>query len=112
MRKCGYCGKPGHNRRTCPKLKADKEAELAAEEVVVTKKPKKKRKQRCRACGEEDDHTAKNCPYKPIPADVVIGPRRMECGCFSWWLRNGECERCSGAIFRKHFEDDEEKEAA
>ena len=112
MRKCGYCGKPGHNRRTCPKLKADKEAELAAEEVVVTKKPKKKRKQRCRACGEEDDHTAKNCPYKPIPADVVIGPRRMECGCFSWWQRNGECERCSGAIFRKQFDDDEEKEAA
>ena len=112
MRKCGYCGKPGHNRRTCPKLKADKEAELAAEEVVVVEKPKKKRKQRCRACGEEDDHTAKNCPYKPVPVDQDIGPKRMECGCWSWWHRNGECELCTKAIYFKQFDDDEEKQAA
>ena len=112
MRKCGYCGKQGHNRRTCPKLKADKEAELEAEEVVVTKKPKKKRKQRCRSCGEEDDHTAKDCPYKPLPADADIGPKRMECGHFSWWHRNGECELCTKAIFYRQFDDDEEKQAA
>ena len=43
MRKCGYCGEPGHNRRTCPKLKADQEAEL--EEEVVVQKPKKKKKE-------------------------------------------------------------------
>jgi hypothetical protein len=111
MRKCGYCGEPGHNRRTCPKLKAEKEAELEAEEVVVTKKPKKKRKQRCRSCGEEDDHTAKDCPYKPLPADADIGPKKMECGHFSWWHRNGECELCTKAIFHRQF-DNEEKEAA
>ena len=111
MRKCGYCGKPGHNRRTCPKLKADKEAELAAEEVVVVEKPKKKRKQRCRACGEEDDHTAKNCPYKPIPADADIGPKRMDCGHWSWWKQDGECTVCTKAIFFRDF-DEEEKEAA
>ena len=112
MRKCGYCGKTGHNRRTCPKLKADKEAELAAEEVVVVEKPKKKRKQRCRACGEEDDHTAKNCPYKPVPADQDIGPKRLECGHWSWWHSNGECQLCTKAIYFKQFDDDEEKEAA
>jgi hypothetical protein len=111
MRKCGYCGKPGHNRRTCPKLKADKEAELAAEEVVVTKKPKKKRVRRCTLCGEED-HTAKNCPYKPLPADADIGPKRMECGHWSWWHRNGECELCTKAIYFKQFDDEEEKQAA
>lgn len=110
MRKCGYCGKTGHNRRTCPKLKADKEAELEAEVVVEAPKPKKK-VQRCRACGEKDDHTAKNCPYKPIPPGIQIGPTRLECGCFSWWLRDGECERCSKSIYLKQF-DDEEQEAA
>ena len=111
MRKCGYCGKTGHNRRTCPKLKADKEAELAAEEVVVTKKPKKKRVRRCTLCGEED-HTAKNCAYKPLPADADIGPKKMECGHWSWWHRNGECELCTKAIYFKQFDDDEEKQAA
>ena len=111
MRKCGYCGKTGHNRRTCPKLKADKEAELAAEEVVVTKKPKKKRVRRCTLCGEED-HTAKNCPYKPLPADADIGPKKMECGHWSWRHRNGECELCTKAIYFKQFDDDEEKQAA
>ena len=48
---------------------------------MKSQKPKKK-VQRCRACGEKDDHTAKNCPYKPIPADVQIGPTKLECGCF------------------------------
>ena len=110
MRKCGYCGKTGHNRRTCPKLKADKKAELEAEVVVEKPKPKNK-VQRCRACGEKDDHTAKNCPYKPLPAGTDVGPRRMECGCWSWWLRDGECDLCSRAIFLRHL-DDEEKEAA
>ena len=109
-RACGNCGEVGHNRRTCPQLVVIEEVEEEEEVVVEAPKPKKK-VQRCRACGEKDDHTAKHCPYKPIPADVQIGPTKLECGCFSWWLRNGECERCSGAIFRKHFED-EEQEAA
>ena len=101
MRKCGYCGEPGHNRRTCPKLKADKEAEL--EEEVVVQKPKKKKKvSKCRDCGEEG-HTAKNCPYKPLPEGADIGPKLMECGHFSWWLKDGECELCSGAIYRRHL---------
>jgi hypothetical protein len=110
MRKCGYCGKTGHNRRTCPKLKADKKAELEAEVVVEAPKPKKKA-QRCRACGEKDDHTAKNCPYKPLPEGTDIGPKMMECGCWSWWARDGECQRCSKTIFLEQF-DDEEQEAA
>ena len=103
MRKCGYCGEPGHNRRTCPKLKADKEAEL--EEEVVVEKPKKKKKVlKCTDCGEEEDHTAKDCPYKPLPEGADIGPKLMECGHFSWWLKDGECELCSRAIFRRTFE--------
>lgn len=112
MRKCGSCGQPGHNRRTCPELEIIEEVEQEEEEeVVVVEEPKKKRKQRCRSCGEEDDHTAKNCPYKPIPADADIGPKKMDCGHFTWWHRNGECELCTKAIFFRDF-DDEEKEAA
>ena len=110
MRKCGYCGEPGHNRRTCPKLKADKEAEL--EEEVVVQKPKKKKKvSKCRECGEEG-HTAKNCPYKPLPEGADIGPKMMECGHWSWWRKDGECELCTKVHFYKQFEDDEEQEAA
>ena len=111
MRKCGNCGEPGHNRRTCPELEVIEEVEQEEEEVVVVEKPKKKRKQRCRSCGEEDDHTAKNCPYKPLPEGADIGPKKMECGHFSWWHRNEECELCTKAIFHRHLED-EEKEAA
>ena len=111
MRRCGNCGEPGHNRRTCTQLETIKEVEQEEEEVVIEQPKPKKRVQRCRACGEKDDHTAKHCPYKPIPAGVQIGPTKLECGCFSWWMRNGECERCSGAIFRKHL-DDEHQEAA
>ena len=112
MRKCGNCGEPGHNRRTCTQLEVIEEVEQEEEEVVVVEKPKKKRKQRCRSCGEEDDHTAKNCPYKPLPADADIGPKMMECGCWSWWQSDGECQLCTKAIYFKQFDDDEEKEAA
>jgi len=112
MRKCVNCGETGHNRRTCPELEIIEEVEQEEEEeVVVVEEPKKKRKQRCRSCGEEDDHTAKNCPYKPIPADADIGPKKMDCGHFTWWHRNGECELCTKAIFFRDF-DEEEKEAA
>ena len=53
MRKCGHCGQPGHNRRTCPALHDE------AEEVIVVEKPKKKKKvSKCRDCGEVG-HTAK-----------------------------------------------------
>jgi len=96
MRKCGNCGEPGHNRRTCPELEVIEEVEQEEEEdVVVVEKPKKKRKQRCRACGEEDDHTAKNCPYEPLPADADIGPKKMDCGHFTWWLKDDKCELCN-----------------
>ena len=67
--------KPGHNRRELAQNSRQiKKRNFAAEEVVVVEKPKKKRKQRLRACGE-DSHTAKNCPYKPLPADADIGPK-------------------------------------
>ena len=92
MRKCGYCGEPGHNRRTCPKLKADKEAEL--EEEVVVEEPKRKKS-----------------PYKPLPEGVEIGPKLMECGHFSWWLKDGECELCSGALYRRRLNDPIEEAA-
>ena len=106
MRKCGHCGQPGHNRRTCAALHDE------AEEVVVVEKPKKKKKvSKCRDCGEEG-HTAKKCPYKPPPEGADIGPKMMECGHWSWWHRNGECELCTKVHFYKHFEDDEEQEAA
>jgi hypothetical protein len=112
MRKCGNCGETGHNRRTCTQLEVIEEVEQEEEEeVVVVEKPKKKRKQRCRACGEEDDHTAKNCPYKPIPADADIGPKRMDCGHWSWWKQDDECTVCTKAIFFRDF-DEEEQEAA
>ena len=106
MRKCGHCGQPGHNRRTCAALHDE------AEEVVVVEKPKKKKKvSKCRDCGEVG-HTAKKCPYKPLPEGADIGPKMMECGHWSWWHRNGECELCTKAIFYRQFDDDEEKQAA
>ena len=49
----------------------------------------------CRSCGEKDDHTAKNCPYKPDADDVELGPTFMECGHFTWWNDDGECSRCN-----------------
>ena len=104
MRKCGHCGQPGHNRRTCPALHD--------EAVIVVEKPKKKKKvSKCRDCGEVG-HTAKKCPYKPLPEGADIGPKMMECGHWSWWRKDGECELCTKVHFYKHFEDDEEQEAA
>tara|TARA_R110002073_G_scaffold68184_2_gene169425 strand:+ start:555 stop:890 length:336 start_codon:yes stop_codon:yes gene_type:complete len=108
MRKCGNCGETGHNRRTCTQLEVIEEVEedgyLEEEEVVVEKPKKKKKVLKCADCGEEDDHTAKDCPYKPLPEGADIGPKLMECGHFSWWLKDGECELCSRAIFRRTFE--------
>jgi hypothetical protein len=119
MRKCGSCGQPGHNRRTCPTASKKKETTIIEEEISTAEircdrnwNPitTKKKVVICRSCGEKDDHTAKNCPYKPLPEGADIGPKKMECGHFTWWHRNGECELCTNAIFRKHL-DDEEKEA-
>ena len=79
---------------------------------LLTQKPKKKRKQRCRACGEKDDHTAKNCPYKPIPADADIGPKKWS---VAVGLGGSVTESANFAqskrIYFKQF-DDEEQEAA
>ena len=105
MRRCGRCGETGHNRRTCPDPEEIVEAEEEQEEEVVVEKPAPKKKTiRCRLCSEKDDHTAKNCPYKPLPEGIMIGPTRMECGCWSWWQLEGECQLCTRAIFRKHSE--------
>ena len=120
MRKCGNCGETGHNRRTCKSTTTKEPAAIIEEEddgveIVCDENwnpiKEKKKVVRCRSCGEKDDHTAKNCPYKPIPEGTDIGPKLMECGHFSWWHRNGECELCTKAIFHRHL-DDEEKEAA
>ena len=105
MRKCGHCGQPGHNRRTCPALHDE------AEEVIVVEKPKKKKKvSKCRDCGEVG-HTAKKCPYKPLPEGADIGPKMMECGHWSWWRKDDECELCSGALYRRRLNDPIEEAA-
>lgn len=118
MRKCGNCGETGHNRRTCKStttkvpaviIEEDDGVEIVCDENWNPIKEKKK-VVRCRSCGEKDDHTAKNCPYKPIPEGADIGPKLMECGHFSWWHRNGECGLCSKAVYHRHL--NEEQEAA
>ena len=108
MRKCGNCGEPGHNRRTCPELEVIEEVEQDDEEVevVIKEATPKKKTRKCRACGEKDDHTAKNCPYKPLPEGTEIGPRKMDCGCWSWWKRDGKCDLCSRAIFTRHLDEE------
>ncbi len=111
-RVCGNCGEPGHNRRTCTQLEVIEESEedgYLEEEEIVVEKPKKKAS-KCRDCGEEG-HTAKKCPYKPLPEGVEIGPKLMECGHFSWWLKDGECELCSGALYRRRLNDPIEEAA-
>jgi len=110
-RVCGSCGEPGHNRRTCTQLEPIEEVEeddCVEEEVLITR-PKKK-VSKCRDCGEEG-HTAKKCPYKPLPEGADIGPKLMECGHFSWWLKDGECELCSGALYRRRLNDPIEEAA-
>lgn len=109
MRKCGQCGQQGHNKRTCPELNTAKEVEQEQEEFEeyeeeVVEKPKKKAPTiKCEECGEQDDHVAENCPYKANPEDMDLGPKIMECGHFSWWLKDDECECCSKAIYRREI---------
>ena len=93
-RACGHCGELGHNKRTCPELQVE-EVEEEVVEVVPEKPKKKKRTQRCKLCKEENDHKAADCPYKAIPDDAVLGPTKMDCGHFTWWLTEEGCERCS-----------------
>ena len=96
-RKCGKCGQTGHNSRTC----SNQEKEIVKPEPVEVEKPKKKKVLICSLC-KEDEHTAKNCPYKPVPEGTKLGPTRMECGHFSWWLtKNKECKVCESSIKRK-----------
>ena len=94
MRKCGSCGQLGHNRRTCPDLQVE-EVQEEVIEVVPEKPKKKKRTIKCNLCNEKNDHKTEQCPYKPIAEDVVLGPDLMECGHFSWWLKDNECEICN-----------------
>ena len=90
MRKCGNCGQPGHNRRTCPDLQVEEEVV----EVVPEKPKKKKRKQQiCSVCYDEE-HTKKNCMYA-VEIEGPIGPAKMDCGHFTWWLKDDKCELCN-----------------
>ena len=85
MRKCGNCGETGHNRRTCPGLKVKKTRQKPVKAEIV-KKPA--------PVIEEDT---------PIPAPTgrVIGPVMMECGHWSWWKEQGECQLCNKPMFRR-----------
>ena len=94
MRVCGACGQPGHNRRTCTAASAaSKPAKVRA------KKKKKQKKIKCSRCKEED-HLAKNCPYKPLPKGTKIGPKLMKCGHFSWWKDGDKCTFCNKSYGR------------
>ena len=96
-RTCGNCGEKGHNRRSCSKATKEEEEE---EHIEITCdhnwQPKKEKKVvKCSLCGERDDHTAKNCPYQPLPEGTKLGPTLMECGHFSWWKEKEVCTKCS-----------------
>lgn len=76
MRKCGICGEPGHNARTCSKKKAK------------TEEPKGSGRA-CGNCGEYG-HNRRTCPQlqkveepEPIPEEeevVVTKPKRKKRG--------------------------------
>jgi hypothetical protein len=91
MRKCGNCGKTGHNRRTCPglKKKKTKKPTVKVEKIEEVKIVKKKRP------------VMKSDPPIPEPTGRVIGPVMMDCGHWSWWKEQGECQLCNKPMFRK-----------
>ena len=91
MRKCGACGEVGHNRRTCPGV-VEEIAELVVEKPEIKTKRKRKPKV-CSVCYEEG-HTKKSCMYA-VEIEGPIGPTKMDCGHFTWWLKDDECELCS-----------------
>ena len=111
MRKCGNCGEPGHNRRTCPQIEVIEEVEQEEdfdleeyyEQEVMVEKPKKKAPQSNVKNVEKKTTVAENCPYKTIPEDMDLGPKIMECGHFSWWLKDCEYQCCSKAIYRREI---------
>lgn len=93
MRKCGNCGQPGHNRRTCPDLQVEEVEEEVVEVVPEKPKRKKRKKQICSVCYDEE-HTKKNCMYA-VEIEGPIGPSKMDCGHFTWWLKDDKCELCN-----------------
>lgn len=109
MRRCGNCGQPGHNRRTCKagsqeiQQQNEKILEEEAQTIEQPAKPRKPKKPKyiCPLCGDEDKHKEKNCPYQPPEDESILGPDKLECGHFSWWLRDGECDLCGNRMFKR-----------
>jgi hypothetical protein len=64
---CGYCYQKGHNKRTCPDLKAaiDRRRDDNPSDYMVTRYDEKKvaKVRRCRWCSETG-HNARTCPQK------------------------------------------------
>ena len=67
---CGYCGQRGHNRRTCPTLKASENKELAANpdslwsKSIRSQRSAAKRSNSTRRCSycEQTGHNRRSCP--------------------------------------------------
>lgn len=90
-RTCGKCGNIGHNSRTCRSTATPK---LSVHDIVVQtpEVPKKKRVIKCSICGS--NHTKSRCPWGGKKA--VQGPKKMKCGHFAWWkAKDKTCDKCN-----------------
>lgn len=62
-KRCGHCGEPGHNRKTCPQLAAAEQAAPGAAETAA-------QRPRVILIEEVDDH--------PLPAEPVVSAASLE----------------------------------
>ena len=79
MRRCSYCYKTGHNRRTCPSLKqyiAENPDSYAARSAARAKAEKKPSNRRCSFCHERG-HTKRTCEVRRSATAVVTTKNRQ-----------------------------------